>query len=45
MQGGLAAANRERSDTAFEFSDACFQNRTCWIRDPAVAITLNLQIK
>src|SRR5947209_6245659 len=45
MQGSLSGANSEGADTALEFSDALFKNGACRICDPAVAITLNLQIK
>jgi hypothetical protein len=45
VQGGLTAADRERTDAAFKFGDAPFKNRTCRVGDPAVAKTLNLQIK
>src|SRR6266853_338059 len=45
MQCRLPGANRQRADTALKFSDARFKNSACRICDPAIAKTLNLQIK
>jgi hypothetical protein len=45
VQGGLTATNRQRSDAAFKFGDAPFENGACWVRDPTVAKALNFQIE
>jgi hypothetical protein len=45
VQGGLTAADCERTDTALKFGDAPLKNRTCRVGDPAIAKTLNFQIK
>src|SRR5579872_7430495 len=45
VQGGLTAADGERSDTALKLGDPPFENRAGRVSDPAVAKALNFQIE